>query len=292
MIPTTWPARWPCLPAAQAHDETLRVPFTIGGAPAGSVRRAHVELIGDLLPQRGGWRLSTEDGVAMDLPREARDEALVAINVALRDAGHIRAWRGEPYAVFTRPGSEPLAIIERAAARFWGTSTLGAHATGYVADEHGHPTHLWIARRALSKAVDPGKLDNLVGGGVPWPQSPFETLVREGWEEAGLPPERMRAAVPGRVMHLRCDIPEGLQVEWLHSHELRLEPGEVPVNQDGEVGEFMCLPVDHALELAAGIEMTVDAALVTLDFALRHALIDAAEAADLTRQIDALAGTR
>jgi hypothetical protein len=90
-------------------------------------------------------------------------------------------------------------------------------------------------------------------------------------------------------MHLRCDIPEGLQVEWLHSHELRLDAGEVPVNQDGEVGEFLCLPVAEALERAAGTEMTVDAALVTLDFALRHALIDAAEAADLTRQIDALA---
>ncbi|MDP4302345.1 NUDIX hydrolase [Leptothrix discophora] len=288
MIPTTWPARWPCLPAAQAHDETRRLPFTIGGALAGSVRRDHVQAIGDLLPRHEGWRLSATEGVAMDLPREARDATLQAVNEALRDAGLIRAWRGEPYAVFERPGLPPLAIIERAAARFWGSSTLGAHATGYVADEHGPITHLWIARRALSKAVDPGKLDNLVGGGVPWPQSPFETLVREGWEEAGLAPERMRAAVPGRVMHLRCDIPEGLQVEWLHSHELRLAPGEVPVNQDGEVGEFLCLPVAEALERAAGIEMTVDAALVTLDFALRHGLIEATEAIALTRQIDAI----
>ena len=84
----------------------------------------------------------------------------------------------------------------------------------------------------------------------------------------------MRRAVPGRVMHLCRDIAEGLQVEWLHSHDLRLEPGEVPVNQDGEVAEFMCLPVAEALARAASDEMTVDAALVTLDFALRHRLLD------------------
>ena len=83
-------------------------------------------------------------------------------------------------------GAPPLALIERAAARFWGTLTFGAHANGYVADAQGRPTHLWIARRSTHKATDPGKLDNLVGGGVPHGQTPFETLVREGFEEAGL----------------------------------------------------------------------------------------------------------
>jgi 8-oxo-dGTP pyrophosphatase MutT (NUDIX family) len=282
------PSPWRGLSSAQAHDTTRRLPFTIAGVRVGSVLREHVELIGDLLAPREGWRLSAQAGVALDLPREARDEALAALNQTLHAAGHIRGWRHEPYAVFDRPGAEPLAIIERAASRFWGTTTLGAHATGYVADEHGHPTHLWIARRSLSKAVDPGQLDNLVGGGVPWPQSPYETLVREGWEEAGLPPARMRQAVAGRVMHLCRDIAEGLQVEWLHSHELRLPAGEVPVNQDGEVAEFMCLPVAEALERAASAEMTTDAALVTLDFALRHALIEPDEAAALTRRLDAI----
>jgi hypothetical protein len=50
----------------------------------------------------------------------------------------------------------------------------------------------------------------------------------------------------------------------------------VPRNQDGEVAELTLHTVERALQLAATTEMTVDAALVTLDFALRHRLFDAA----------------
>ncbi len=135
-----------------------------------------------------------------------RTAALVPINRALHEAGLIAAWRDETYAVVTRHGEPPLALIERAAARFWGTLTFGAHCNGYLADAGGRPTHLWIARRALTKATDPGLLDNLVGGGVPHGQTPFETLVREGFEEAGLDAPTMRRAVPGRVIELARDI--------------------------------------------------------------------------------------
>jgi hypothetical protein len=45
------------------------------------------------------------------------------------------------------------------------------------------------------------------------------------------------------------------------------------------------MPVPDALALAAGTAMTVDAALVTIDFALRHGLLDDAEAA---RRLQAL----
>ena len=99
-------------------------------------------------------------------------------------------------------------------------------------------------------------------------------LVREGWEEAGLRPGVVAAATPGRVIHLYRDIPEGLQHEHLHVFDLPLPADAVPCNQDGEVAELWLAPIDQALALAAGSEMTVDAALVTLDFALRHGLLD------------------
>jgi hypothetical protein len=51
-----------------------------------------------------------------------------------------------------------------------------------------------------------------------------------------------------------------------------------PVNQDGEVAAFRLLPWRDAFELAAGRSMTVDAALVTLDFVLRHGLVPDDEA--------------
>jgi 8-oxo-dGTP pyrophosphatase MutT (NUDIX family) len=203
-----------------------------------------------------------------------RQSVLAQINEALRDDGLIKAWRNETYPVACLASGECLATFERAASRFWGTLTLGTHATGYVADESGRPTHLWIAQRALDKATDPGAWDNLVGGGVPAGQSPLEALVREAWEEAGLRPTQLQGLRPGRVIRLRRDIPEGLQLEDVHGFDLAMPPGLVPANQDGEVAGFELLPVAEALARAAGTQMTVDAALVTLDFALRHGLVE------------------
>ena len=200
----------------------------------------------------------------------------------------MRAWRDELFAITDPATGRPLAQTERAASRFWGTCTLGAHANGYIAGADGRPTHLWVAQRALTKATDPGMRDNLVGGGVPQGQTPHDTLVREGWEEAGLTPAQMATARPGRVLRLHRDIPEGVQLEDLHSFDLALPAGLVPQNQDGEVAGFECLPVDQALALAAGGAMTVDAELVTLDFALRHRLLPAAEAARLALALSPL----
>lgn len=247
--------------------------------PVGSVAEAHLHAL-RAWPQ---WLQIEDRQVRLMAPDPS--EALARINSALRAQGLVRAWRDETYALVTDLGAAPLALIERASARFWGSLTFGAHANGYVADDAGRPTHLWIARRSPSKPTDPGKLDNLVGGGVPHGQTAFEALVREGFEEAGLPAELMRSAVPGRVLTLACDIAEGFMHEQLHTFDLRLHADTVPVNQDGEVVELHCLPVGQVIALAAGEAMTVDAALVTLDFALRHRLLPGAEHARLTSEL-------
>jgi 8-oxo-dGTP pyrophosphatase MutT (NUDIX family) len=263
------------------------VPFRIGAALAGSVARQHLHA---LAAWPGVLTLDVH-GVTLGAAAAERDAVLAAINHALRLQGLVRGWRDESVSIpsLDEPGLV-LARTERAAARFWGTLTLGTHATGWVADRSGRPGRLWIARRAFDKATDPGMLDNLVGGGVPAGQTPWQALLREGWEEAGLTPAQMAQARPGRVLRLQRDIEEGLQLEDVHSHDLQLPPGLVPCNQDGEVAGFECLPVDEALALAAGAEMTVDASLVTLDFALRHGLLrDPALHAALVAALDALA---
>ncbi|MBX3637132.1 MAG: DUF4743 domain-containing protein [Rubrivivax sp.] len=257
--------RWRALREA-TRAERPRVPFAVAGREVGSVAIGHL----DALRAIGGDLHVDAHRVALD----ARDAtaALAGINQRLRDAGLILAWRDETIALPDPLDGSALATMERAAARFWGTLTLGAHANGYVADAAGRPTHLWIARRSPSKATDPGRLDNMIGGGVPLGQSPRETLVREGFEEAGLAPQELQAARAGRVLRLARDIPEGFQHEWLHAFDVELPAGRVPVNQDGEVAGFELLALDDALAVVD--EMTVDAALVTLDFAVRHGLVD------------------
>ncbi len=259
---------WPAI-AEATRRERPRVPFFIAGHAVGSVAREHLAALRGFAPAL----TVRPNAVALEVPAAERDATLAAINGALRTQGLIVAWRDEAFALPDPGDGTPLACIERASARFWGTQTLGAHATGWVAGSDGRPAALWIAQRAFDKATDPGAFDNLIGGGVPWGQSPLETLQREGWEEAGLPFDVMQRAQPGRVIALQHDIAEGLMVEQVHSFDLQLHAGETPANQDGEVHAFNLLPVPAALALAAGSQMTTDAALVTLDFALRHQLL-------------------
>lgn len=255
---------WPALRLAGAHDAAARLPFVVNGARVGSVARQHLPRLRELGLQADAAQLELRTAPG------ALEATLARLNHTLRGDGVILAWRDEAFPLLDPASGARLGAMERAAARFWGTLTLGAHANGYVADVAGRPTHLWIAQRALTKPTDPGKHDNLIGGGVPDGQTPWQALVREGWEEAGLEPAQMQQAQPGSVLRLLRDIPEGLQHEWLHVFDLALPPAWQPHNQDGEVAGFDCLPLEQALALAAGGAMTVDAALATLDFALRR----------------------
>lgn len=282
-------AHWHALTAAQARDPIGRVPFMVlhGGQPhpAGSVARAHVPAL-RRWPQ--ALRIDPER-ITLTLPLAARTDFFTETNRRLRDDGLIRAWRDETYPLHSLADGTLLATFERAASRFWGTLTYGAHCNGYVADAAGRPVALWIARRAYTKPTDPGLLDNLIGGGVAHGQTPAEALVREGWEEAGLKPGQMLGRLQaGHVVQLARDIPEGFQREHLSVYDLALPDDVLPRNQDGEVHSIERLPIGEALALAATEAMTVDAGLVTLDFALRHGLLPQQAHAELEAAITPL----
>ena len=268
-------ADWPAIAAARARDAAARLPFFIqDGATAcltGSVARAHLRAL-------ARWPLALQlvDGaVTLSLPASERSDFFTLANRRLHQDGLVIGWRDETYPVLAQHDGRLLATLERAASRFWGTTTFGAHCNGYVAGADGRPTHLWVARRAYNKATDPGLLDNLVGGGVPHGQTPAACVLREGWEEAGLSPTQMQGLQPGRRFCVARDIAEGFELEEVSVFDLAMPPGLQPVNQDGEVHSVALLPVADALACAAAGEMTVDAALATLDFALRHRLLPA-----------------
>lgn len=270
-MPTALPA-CPSIELARRADPHRRVPLRVDGTLVGSVRRDHLPLLAHHAP----WLMVDEHGAsfsaALSTP-EARTDALARTNLALHEAGLIAGWRNEVYSVQADHDTPVLACLERAASRFWGTLTFGAHLNGHVRDAQGRITALWIARRSLTKPTDPGRLDNLVGGGIAHGQTPFEALVRECWEESGLDETLARQARPGRRIRLLRDIPEGLQHEILFSYDLCLPAGLQPHNVDGEVMAHQLMPVAEVVELLMGEAMTVDAALVTLDFLLRHELL-------------------
>lgn len=278
------PRDWPALAQARRRERPRRA-FIVDGEIIGSLDEDHLSALA-----RWPTALAIDaEAVVLRVSARERDDWFSQANEVLRSAGLIRAWRDEPFPLLSPTTGRVLATVERASTRFWGSLTLGAHCNGWVAGPDGEPSALWIATRSSTKATDPGKLDNLIGGGVPHGQTPLETLVREGFEEAGLTPSQMARATVGAVIELHRDIPEGLQFEHLHVFDLQLRADERPVNQDGEVALVELVPVGRAAELAAGDEMTVDAALVTLEFLVRRRRLPASwSGLDLAQAISAL----
>jgi hypothetical protein len=84
-------------------------------------------------------------------------------------------------------------------------------------------------------------------------------LQRELAEEAGLfdlQGHTLQAA--GRVRTARLE-PQGWHDEVIHVFNLTLADGFVPVNQDGEVSEFLCLDAPQVLQRMQAGAFTEDA---------------------------------
>src|SRR4030095_1097627 len=108
-----------------------------------------------------------EDSVAFVDALDTDDRRSAALDRVARElsaAGELTAWRNERYAVGAEFGAAPWFRLERAAARYFGIHTYAAHLNGVVRCEDD--ILMWLARRSATKSIDPGMLDNLVGGGI------------------------------------------------------------------------------------------------------------------------------
>lgn len=209
---------FPCIAAARRFDPAAHLRFEIAGRQVGWVRRADVAKLA-----RWPDVFELSDARVVLSARydtvDARSMALASAIGALAAEGAIPGWRDEIYAIRNRFDDPPLAYIERAAARFFGTQTYAVHLNGIVeyAAAPGAPAvpQMWLGRRSATKATDPGMLDNVVAGGIGWGLGVRETLAKECWEEAGMPAELAARAVAGRAV----------QVLWLAArrHAIRTD---------------------------------------------------------------------
>jgi 8-oxo-dGTP pyrophosphatase MutT (NUDIX family) len=224
----------------------------------------------------------TADGLSLDAALAtpaARSAALDAVVRELAHEGALTAWRDERYAVTTEPdamralAAPPSFDLERAAARYFGIHTFAAHANGLVGS--GVEARMWLARRSPRKPIDPSQLDNLVGGGIAAGESPHATLVRESWEEAGIPPDVAAAAHEGGTIRIERAVPDGFQCETIFTYDLALPAAFVPANQDGEVTEHRLVDLSTVARLLANVDgpdvVTLDATCVALACLRRHA---------------------
>lgn len=247
-------------------------PWTIDGLVVGWVRPAFAA---QLAPFRGVFEAGASE--LRLSPRlqsfDARAAALETVARELAAAGVTPPFMDEPYAVTADTRDSALCVIDRAAAAYFGVRSFGQHLNGFVRRPDG--IHMWVGRRARDRLLFPGALDNMVAGGLPYTLGLEENLVKECGEEAGVPADLARNAVPVGVVSYNRVAPRGFRRDVLYCYDLELPAGFVPENADGEVEEFMLLPLPEVARIVRETdEFKLNCNLVVIDFLIRHGWLD------------------
>jgi 8-oxo-dGTP pyrophosphatase MutT (NUDIX family) len=255
-----------CTHASRAGPELPAIPFYVRDHIVGWLRPSFADRL-----RRWPHVFEVSDSyvalrVQPDTPA-ARTEAMTEVARSLARDGVVRGWRDEPVSISERHGAPEFFRVERAVSRHFGFVAYAAHMNGFT--RIGGRTHVWISRRSPNKAIDPGRLDNLVGGRIAAGMSVDETLRKEAWEEAGIPPALLGDLNCAGAVRVEYSVPEGLHREILFVHDLWLPPDFKPVNQDGEVSEIRLMPFEEVIEEILSGNVTLDAGAVMVDGLLR-----------------------
>lgn len=211
-----------------------RLPFHIGRQQVGWLKPDFAARLAECREiRRGPDGLTLSDGAVLQ-----------TVARKLSDAGCFR-WRREAFDIRAEPDGPVLAQLDRGALPSFGVLAVGVHVNGLVRRPDG--LHLWVARRAKNKLLDPGKLDHIVAGGVPAGLTPAETLVKEAEEEAAIPEALARQARHVGTINYAMERAEGLRRDLLHCYDLELPTDFSPHAADGEVEAFELWPIERVL---------------------------------------------
>jgi 8-oxo-dGTP pyrophosphatase MutT (NUDIX family) len=264
--------RWLAALRASAAQAPLRprVPLLAGAQVIGSVEPEFLNQI-ERHPFLKGREVLQKAARPEGLSWRVQGELIPSLGRvadALRDLDLAGAWRHEQLAVSDEDG-QVLGTIERAAVRPLGITTHAVHLVGFVS-RSGPDSHLWVQQRALDKSSDPGLWDTLMGGMVAAADALPSALARETWEEAGLRLPQLQGVRQGGRVSLRRPTQEakhamggaGYMVEHIDWFYCNVPEGVLPVNQDGEVAQFVLLEQGELIDRLQRNEFTTEAALV------------------------------
>jgi len=259
--------------ACADYDADDFIPFMVDVAQVGRIRRTFVPC----LQAFADVFIITDDAVALspDLDTyDRRTAAMIPVLNQFRDEGLVPGWRDEPYSAGIAFSAPALFEMERAAVPLFGVRGYGVHMNGFVRD--GDAISMWIGKRSLSKPTGPGKLDQMVAGGQPVGMGLKDNLIKECAEEAGIPEDIAARAKPVGTITYVTDRTEGLRDDELFNFDLEVPIDFTPQNTDGEVDDFYLWPIGKVAERVQTTEdFKFNAALVVIDFLVRHGEIDA-----------------
>jgi 8-oxo-dGTP pyrophosphatase MutT (NUDIX family) len=186
-------------------------------------------------------------------------------------------WRNEDFAVRDRAGvwQAPGLRLERSLFRWLGLLSESVQLNLWRDDGR-----IWIAQRALSKAIDPGLWDAAVAGGLPAGESTRQAVFRESLEEAGLTESwhrHIQPATPGpclRVSRLvSAPLASNQNAHWpgvcLHHErvwrfEMVIPSQWQPSAVDGEVMAFQAVQPEAIFAMWQAGEFNYEAACASL----------------------------
>lgn len=207
--------------------------------------------------------------------------AISAVLTRARDSGHFPSLgdcEGEKHLVM---GTDYPVVVERAGATLFGLVSRGVHMTVYTLTCGS--LKIWTPRRSSHMRTYPGMLDNSVAGGIGMDETPFQCLIREAEEEAGLSNELVRseAISCGTLSYFQAwrSSPgseyQSLQPGLQYVYDLQVDEDVVLRPSDGEVAEFNLWSTEQVMQALRLGEYKPSCALVLIDFFIRHGVIRA-----------------
>jgi thiamine pyrophosphokinase len=126
-----------------------------------------------------------------------------------------------------------------------------------------------------------------VAGGVASGHDAFATLLKEGQEEANVPPALIQRAQPvGRIAY-NMERAEGLRRDVLFLYDLVLPEDFIPHPNDGEVENFELWPLPRVLDAVSRTDdFKFNVNLVLIDLFIRLGMIVGEDAGLLRRALD------
>jgi isopentenyldiphosphate isomerase len=257
------------------YDASQFVPLEVDGLAVGRVRPSFAR---QLMVYPEVFTGEPDSGIALNDQLSGFDErtaAVARVVDALSGRGVVQVPYGEPYPVTAGERDAALFVVDRGVAAYFGFRTFGQHLNGYVRRPDG--LHIWISRRARDRRLFPGRLDQLVAGGLPWGISLEQNLAKECYEEAGIGPGLAASAVLVGAVSYFAQTAKGAKPDLLFCYDLEL-PGDFrPQCTDGEVESFRLMPVEEVMEVVRTTdEFKPNCSLVVLDFLVRHGILEPA----------------
>ncbi len=258
--------------ACNRYDRGNFIPFRVDGVRVGMIKP---EFASNLAQWPNIFQV-TLDAVDLLLPGmniDDRSSLVAEVLFDLVENGVISHLHGEQYAATPSIREKAVLLIDRAAAPYFGIRAFGQHINGYVLDDG--EMKLWLGRRSNDRVHYPGRLDNLVAGGLPSNIGLRENILKECWEEAGIDSDMAAQAKPVGVITYNMESKNGMKPDTLYCYDLCLPASFRPKCNDGEVAGFELLPVRDVMKIVLDSdEFKLNCNLVVIDFFIRHGYLD------------------